>query len=173
MAVLLSDPASMITGILAAWKAGKLCVPLDAALPPARLEVILRDSEAGLVVTDRDGRAALPPLPGASSRQLLFDAVDLRAAVEPPDEVVERRPREVEATSEASVAAHVVNRNGAGNGAPGNVARRQIQVELLVLKRNIEARVLHVQLVGKRQAHRGHRELATDCAIDRRDEWRL
>ena len=84
VAVLLSDPVSMITGILAAWKSGKLCVPLDPALPPARLDVILRDSEAGLVVTDRDGSAALPPLPGASSRQLLFDAVDLRAAVEPP-----------------------------------------------------------------------------------------
>ena len=84
VAVLLSDPVAMITGMLATWKAGKLCVPLDHTLPPARLEVILRDSEAGLIVTDGDGSAALPPLPGTSSRQLLFDAVDLLAAVEPP-----------------------------------------------------------------------------------------
>lgn len=84
VAVLLGDPISMITGILAAWKAGRLCVPLDHTLPPGRLEVILRDSEAGLIVTDRSGRAALPLLPGISARQLPLDAVDLRAAVEPP-----------------------------------------------------------------------------------------
>jgi amino acid adenylation domain-containing protein len=84
VAVLLSDPISMITGILAAWKAGRLCVPLAHTLPPARLEVILRDSEAGLIVTDRKGSAALPPLPGTSARQLLLDTVDLLAAVEPP-----------------------------------------------------------------------------------------
>ncbi|MFI5324696.1 MAG: amino acid adenylation domain-containing protein, partial [Candidatus Rokuibacteriota bacterium] len=84
VAVLLSDPIAMITGILAAWKAGRLCVPLAHTLPPARLEVILRDSEAGLIVTDRKGSAALPPLPGASARRLLLDAVDLLAAVEPP-----------------------------------------------------------------------------------------
>ena len=84
VAVLLSDPISMITGILAAWKAGRLCVPLDHTLPPARLEVILRDSEAGLIITDRKGSAALPPLPGTAARQLLLDAVDLRAAAELP-----------------------------------------------------------------------------------------
>ena len=60
VAVLLSDPISMITGILATWKAGRLCVPLDHTLPPARLEVILRDSEAGLIITDRKGGGALP-----------------------------------------------------------------------------------------------------------------
>lgn len=84
VAVLLSDPTAMITSMLAVWKAGKLCVPLDASLPPARLEVILGDSEAGLVVTGRRGGAALAPLPGISARQLLLDAVDLGAAVEPP-----------------------------------------------------------------------------------------
>lgn len=84
VAVLLSDPVAMITGMLATWKAGRLCVPLDHTLPPARVEVILRDSEAGLIVTDRKGSAALPPLPGTSARQLLLDAVDLLAAVEPP-----------------------------------------------------------------------------------------
>jgi len=88
VAILLSDPVAMITGILAAWKAGKLCLPLDHTLPPARLEVILRDSEAGLIVTDREGSATLPPLPGTFARQLLLDAVDLLAAVEPPRVIV-------------------------------------------------------------------------------------
>ena len=84
VAVLLSDPISMITGILATWKAGRLCVPLAHSLPPARLEVVLRDAEAGLIITDRTGSATLPPLAGTSARQLLLDAVDFRAAVEPP-----------------------------------------------------------------------------------------
>lgn len=84
VAILLSDPIAMITGILATWKAGKLCVPLDPTLPPARLEVILCDSEAGLIITDRTESAALPPLPGPSAQPLLLGAVDLLAAVEPP-----------------------------------------------------------------------------------------
>src|SRR5713226_7663313 len=33
VAVLLSDPVAMITGMLATWKAGRLCVPLDRSLP--------------------------------------------------------------------------------------------------------------------------------------------
>ena len=84
VAVLLSDPVRMITGMLATWKTGRLCVPLDYTLPSARLEVVLRDSEAGLILTDRNGSAPRPPLPGDSSRQLLFEAVDLLAAVEAP-----------------------------------------------------------------------------------------
>jgi non-ribosomal peptide synthetase component F len=84
VAILLSDPVRMITSMLATWKAGRLCVPLDSTLPSARLEVVLRDSEAGLIVTDRDKSAPRPLLPGVSSRQLLFEAVDLLAAVEPP-----------------------------------------------------------------------------------------
>src|SRR5215471_7622190 len=59
VAVLLRDPVSMITAILATWKAGGVSVPLDVNLPQARLETILRDSVAGLVVTDRESSAPL------------------------------------------------------------------------------------------------------------------
>jgi len=59
VAVLLRDPVSMITAILATWKAGRVSVPLDVKLPQARLETILRDSVAGLVVTDRESSAWL------------------------------------------------------------------------------------------------------------------
>src|SRR4051812_27308260 len=38
VAVLLGDQISVITGMLATWKAGRLCVPLDPTLPPARVE---------------------------------------------------------------------------------------------------------------------------------------
>ncbi len=76
VAVLLHDEVSMVTGILSTWKAGKLCVPLDDALPQARLEIILRDSQAGLVITDRVSSASLPPRPGSALRQLRIDELD-------------------------------------------------------------------------------------------------
>jgi amino acid adenylation domain-containing protein len=84
VAVRLNDQVSMITGMLATWKAGKLCIPLDFALPQARLEVILRDSEAGLIVTDRDSCATLPPLPGIADRQLRIDEIDPQESGELP-----------------------------------------------------------------------------------------
>jgi len=84
LAVLLSDPASMITGILAAWKAGRLCVPLDHSLPPARLDVILRAAEPGLIVTDKRGEATLPPSASLPARRLLLDDVNLLETVQAP-----------------------------------------------------------------------------------------
>jgi acyl-coenzyme A synthetase/AMP-(fatty) acid ligase len=84
VAVLLSDQVTMITAMLATWKAGKLCVPLDYALPKARLEVILRDSEAGLVVTDQGSSVALPPLASVADRQLRIDEIDHQHSAELP-----------------------------------------------------------------------------------------
>ena len=78
VAVLLDDPVSMIPALLATWKAGRICVPLDSALPPARLELILRDSEAGLIVTDATGSAALASISGTSAPRLRVDELDLR-----------------------------------------------------------------------------------------------
>jgi len=78
VAVLLDDPVSTIAAMLATWKAGRLCVPLDFALPPTRLEMILRDSEAGLIVTDGKGSAALATISGSSARPLRVDELDLR-----------------------------------------------------------------------------------------------
>lgn len=82
VALLLTDPVSVVTGMLATWKAGKLCVPIDSALPPSRLESILRDSEAGLVVTDRDTGPILPPL--RDLKQLRIDEFDLLEPSGPP-----------------------------------------------------------------------------------------
>ena len=82
VAVLLDDQASMITAMLATWKAGRLCVPLDTALPPARLAAILRDAESGLIITDREGSAALATLPDAPA--LRIDELDLLGPVEAP-----------------------------------------------------------------------------------------
>ena len=60
VAILLSDTSSTITGILGAWTAGRLCVPLDASLPSARLEAILGQADPALVVTDEAGHRQLP-----------------------------------------------------------------------------------------------------------------
>src|SRR5215471_10860679 len=63
VAVLLHDQVSLVAAILATWNAGRICVPLDTALPQARLEVILRDADASLVITDRASSASLPHAP--------------------------------------------------------------------------------------------------------------
>lgn len=77
VAVLAGEPAATITALLAVWKAGRFCVPLDGTLPPARLDAIQRDSEAGLLVTDGAAGAFDGPV-------LRIDELDLGAWVEPP-----------------------------------------------------------------------------------------
>src|SRR4029453_19478700 len=75
-------PAATILAMLAPWKAGRFCVPRDATLPRARLESILRDAEAELVVV-----AGAPPFPVEARRVIRLDALDLDAAPPrlPPD----------------------------------------------------------------------------------------
>ncbi len=84
MALLLADPVLALIGLLATWKAGRLSVPLDPAHPRARVEVMLRDSEAGLVITDRMGGPAVDALLASAVRQLRIDEVPLNESVEPP-----------------------------------------------------------------------------------------
>src|SRR5262245_50289811 len=52
VALLLENDAPMIEAILGVLKAGKIYVPLDAALPSSRLSHILQESEAGLLITN-------------------------------------------------------------------------------------------------------------------------
>ena len=88
VAVLADGPAAAITAMLSVWKAGRLCVPLDGALPPGRLEVILRDAEVGLVVTDGAGAASRLEDAGLDAQVLRMDQRDLDAAVAPPTPVL-------------------------------------------------------------------------------------
>ena len=53
VAMLVRDPVAIVTAIFATWQAGKLCVPIDAALPSGRVESILRHSQSELLITDR------------------------------------------------------------------------------------------------------------------------
>jgi amino acid adenylation domain-containing protein len=83
VALLIDDPVAIIAAIIATWKAGALCVPLDGTLPEARLAVILRNAEPGLIVTDRDGRDASPSLPRVADRQLRLAEIDGYAPAAP------------------------------------------------------------------------------------------
>ncbi|HEU5192320.1 MAG TPA: AMP-binding protein [Methylomirabilota bacterium] len=71
-------PAATILAMLATWKAGRFCVPLDPTLPPARLEAILRDAEASLVVTD-----GAPSFDVGARPVIRLEALDLDAGVPP------------------------------------------------------------------------------------------
>jgi amino acid adenylation domain-containing protein len=69
VALLLDTDAPMIAAILGVLKAGKIYVPLDPALPYARMAYILENSQAGLIVTDNGNR----PL----ARELAQDGLQL------------------------------------------------------------------------------------------------
>ncbi len=78
VAVYAPTPTATILAMLATWKAGRFCVPLDPTLPPARLAEILRDAEAGLVVTA--GETAFDV---RGRRVLRMNALDLDAGAAP------------------------------------------------------------------------------------------
>ncbi len=52
IAILFESGAPIIAAILGVLKVGKFYVPLDASLPQARISYILKDSQAGLLLTD-------------------------------------------------------------------------------------------------------------------------
>ena len=75
VAVYAGAPTLAILAMLATWKAGRFCVPLDPTLPAARLETILRDAEAELVVF-----AGPAPFEAGARRVIRLDTLDLDAA---------------------------------------------------------------------------------------------
>ena len=78
--ILVADPIATILSVLAGWKAGKLCVPLNPDHPAPYIDAIVRDTEAALILTDGarfDGAGPEPP-------RLRVDEVDLLEWVEPP-----------------------------------------------------------------------------------------
>ena len=67
----------MIVGILAILKAGAAYVPLDPEYPPARLEYILRDSAARIVVAKKSLADRLPRVAHETATLLWLDDDDL------------------------------------------------------------------------------------------------
>lgn len=80
VAVHAASPLPTVVAMLATWKAGRFCVPLDAALPAARLETILRDAEAGLLVAEEPALFAAAP----GREALRLGDVDLETTGPPP-----------------------------------------------------------------------------------------
>ena len=61
---------AMVVGLLAILKSGAAYLPLDSAYPRDRVEFMLADADVGIVLTSREGLAALPPHGGTT---LLLD----------------------------------------------------------------------------------------------------
>ncbi|MBA2672822.1 non-ribosomal peptide synthase/polyketide synthase, partial [Ramlibacter sp.] len=64
----------MVVGLLAVLKAGAAYVPMDPAYPAQRLQHMLQDSAAAVVLVDTAGRHALPGTPDATVLHLRDDA---------------------------------------------------------------------------------------------------
>ncbi|TMG86549.1 MAG: amino acid adenylation domain-containing protein, partial [Betaproteobacteria bacterium] len=75
VAMLVRDPVAIVTAIFATWQAGKLCVPIDAALPPGRVESILRHSLSELLITDRSPAFSPTDEARVGPRELRIDAL--------------------------------------------------------------------------------------------------
>ena len=74
VAVCLERGPRLVEALLGVWKAGGAYVPLDPDYPGARLELMLEDAEAALVLSERGlaGRLAVEP-----ERLLLLDELEL------------------------------------------------------------------------------------------------
>jgi amino acid adenylation domain-containing protein len=63
IALLLEQHASLTAALLGVLKAGKIYVPLDPALPAARLAYLLEDSQASLIITNARNLPVVRALP--------------------------------------------------------------------------------------------------------------
>ncbi len=52
---------STVAALLGIWKSGDAYMPIDAEFPPERISFLLRDSEASLLVTEKDLLPLIPP----------------------------------------------------------------------------------------------------------------
>ncbi|HEX7786456.1 MAG TPA: AMP-binding protein, partial [Methylomirabilota bacterium] len=82
VAVLVSDPVLATLSVVATWKTGAFCVPLNPAHPAGYLAAIVRDAEPRLLLTDTPGVAALGE-PGSALPRLLVDQLDPAERVNP------------------------------------------------------------------------------------------
>ena len=68
--------SNAILGIMGTLKAGKFYVPVDPTQPEPRIRYLLADSQARLVVTDRDGAELARHLVGGDGQVLDIDSLD-------------------------------------------------------------------------------------------------
>ena len=72
VALLLERSGDLPAAILAVWQLGGVVLALDPSYPEERLSFMLQDSDAALVLTDRD-LAALPESPQSIDQPALYD----------------------------------------------------------------------------------------------------
>jgi amino acid adenylation domain-containing protein len=84
VALLLAHDAPAIIAILGVLKAGKCFVPIDLSLPRARIQYILDDSEATLVVANSEALLLAQDVLGGSRSLLNLDQLDTSVSVEDP-----------------------------------------------------------------------------------------
>ena len=110
--------AAMVVGALAVVKAGGAYVPIDAANPEARLEYLLEDSGASVVLTQR---AVAGRVPTSERRRVLeLDGPE-------PDASAERPPR----TATPENAAYVIYTSGSTGRPKGVVVEHHSLANLL------------------------------------------
>jgi amino acid adenylation domain-containing protein len=78
VALLFEQGAMAIAAMLGVLKSGHFYVPLSPRLPVARLETILEDSQAGLILTNRLNAPLAREVSGAAARPLLVDSLGER-----------------------------------------------------------------------------------------------
>ncbi len=82
--LLFSKSAALVVAMLGSLKAGKICVPMDPALPPARLSLMFDDMQASLLVTGQENLALASRLAGLD-RCLSIDDLKKNRAEENPN----------------------------------------------------------------------------------------
>ena len=82
VAILLDNGARLMAAMLAVLKAGKFFVLLDKSSPKARLDCILEDSQAHLIISEREHGEVTRRLINADSNLLDFESISSRVAEE-------------------------------------------------------------------------------------------
>lgn len=82
--LLLAKEASTLAAILGVLKSGNLYVPLDPALPPARMNFILEDTQASMIITSNRYRALAESLTQKGVSLLNIDELDFTLSPENP-----------------------------------------------------------------------------------------
>jgi amino acid adenylation domain-containing protein len=75
--VCLGRTADLVVALLAVLKAGAPYLPLDPRYPPARLALLVEDSRAAVLVTERRWLAALPARPEETVRLVCLDEEEM------------------------------------------------------------------------------------------------
>ncbi|MDU0290661.1 amino acid adenylation domain-containing protein [Saccharothrix longispora] len=91
VALCLDRGASVVTGILAAWKAGAGYLPLDPSWPTARLTAMAEGSDVPVLVTDGAAREVTGPLDGPWT-EVDLDTADLAAQPDTAPDAVPQHP---------------------------------------------------------------------------------